>query len=228
VGGCTCTCTHARASHTYTLGMHILAQLKRAHPPRRCTQHHIPTAALNITAQLFRTAPVNIVDLADLIIEQSAIGCVLKQVPAEPREQASDGKAASAGGAAAAASKGDDDDDEDDDDDDADDDGVVYAVSSVLSLKAHAKRDAVQSIVKWMSSNLDPDSKVSALTSTRAHRMHTALSLPRLSTHIPLFGSSTSILTTNVLFTTFIMHHVSCVTLCRRSSRRCSRATSGL
>lgn len=104
-----------------------------------------------VVLQLFRLAPVNTVDLADLVIEQCAIGCLLKQVQDDEGESDDTGAAepaaaAAAGdqdGAAAAAEA-----------DAVNDANVVYALVSALSLKAHAKRDGVQSLIKWMSSKL--------------------------------------------------------------------------
>jgi len=95
--------------------------------------------------QLFRMAPVDIVDLADLIIEQSAIGCLLKQVVAQGAA------AAEPAAAAAAAADGHDADDDDAVDDDAD---VVYALVTALNLKEHAKRNGVKSLMRWFTSKL--------------------------------------------------------------------------
>jgi hypothetical protein len=112
-------------------------------------------------------APVNVVDLADLVIEQSAIGCLLKQVQDNTIED--DGAAASdedgaaaasaiaeppAAAAAATATPEDEVDEEDA--------NVVYALVSALSLKSHAKRDGIQSLIKWMSSKLGQEKSVSS------------------------------------------------------------------
>lgn len=131
-------------------------------------------------------APVNVVDLADLVIEQSAIGCLLKQVQDNAIED--DGAAASdedgaaaasaiaeppAAAAAATATPEDEVDEEDA--------NVVYALVSALSLKSHAKRDGIQSLIKWMSSKLGQEKSVSRLLSLHPLSPTLGHSLPLLS-----------------------------------------------